>query len=107
MVFLTMLLKVAQRVRAIKASEVENDSEPSAAAAPVKADVTRTMYQNLSARFTADEVETIWKRFIPLDSRLQSDEEQFIPGFQSGPTKYNFYDMPANFDIEDLVNSWA
>ena len=107
MVFLTMLSKVAQRVRAIKASEVENDSKASAAAAPVKADVTQTMYQNLSARFTADEVETIWKRFVPLDSRLQSDEEQFVPGFQSGPTKYNFYDMPANFDIEDLVNSWA
>lgn len=107
MVFLTMLSKVAQRVRALKAAEAEADPEAKAAAAGLTARVTHTMYENLSARFTADEVETLWQRFVPLDSRLQSDEEQFVPGFQSGPTKYNFYDMPANFEVEDLINSWA
>lgn len=107
MVFLTMLSKVAQRVHALKAAEGEADSEAKAAAAGLTAGVTRTMYENLSGRFTADEVETLWRRFVPLDSRLQSDEEQFVPGFQSGPTNYNFYDMPANFEVEDLINTWA
>ena len=63
-------------------------------------------YQEIAQHFSSNELETLWGRFAPLDTKLQSDTEQYVPGFQSGPMKYYFNKMPSNFDIEDFVASW-
>lgn len=58
-------------------------------------------------RFTASERELLWQRFLPLDSTLQTDSPQLVPGFQNKePTPYIFNEMPA-FGIDDFVASWT
>jgi hypothetical protein len=41
-----------------------------------------------------------------LDAKLQTDTEQFVPGFQSKPMPYYFNEMPDGFDVEDFIDSW-
>ena len=58
-------------------------------------------------RFSASEAESLWQRFKRLDALLQSEHEQFVPGFQSGPMSYHFNDMPRDFTTSDFVASWS
>ena len=61
----------------------------------------------MSNRFTESERKLLWQRFLPLDSALQTDSPQLVPGFQNKePTPYIFNEMPA-FDIDDFVASWT
>ncbi len=60
----------------------------------------------MANRFTADELEQLWRRFAVLDGKLQSDTEQYEPLFQSGPMRYFFYEMPADLGINDFIASW-
>ncbi|MYF97981.1 phytanoyl-CoA dioxygenase family protein [Candidatus Poribacteria bacterium] len=57
-------------------------------------------------RFTREEAATLWERFKPLDALLKTDEEQFLPGFQSGPMRYYFNEMPSNYGVADFITSW-
>jgi hypothetical protein len=58
-------------------------------------------------RFSRDESETVWQRFAGLDAALRGDEEQFVPGYQSGPMPYHFETMPVAFGVDDLVAGWS
>ena len=58
-------------------------------------------------RFTSDEACLLWDRFAPLEALLQSDEEHFVPGFQSIPMKHYFNEMPADYSTEDFIASWT
>lgn len=60
-----------------------------------------------SSRFSKSEAELLWHRFKPLDTLLQTDKEQFQPGFQSGPMKYYFNDMPSNYTTTKFIASWS
>ena len=51
------------------------------------------------------ESKVLWERFETLDARLQAQEEHYAPGFQSGPMRYNFNEMP-DFDVDDFVANW-
>lgn len=58
-------------------------------------------------RFTDKEAKTIWQRFGPLDDALQTDTEQYMPGFLArGPSRYRFYDLPVDFGIDEFVAGW-
>ena len=57
-------------------------------------------------RFTLAESDILWERFESLDAALQKDEEQFSPGFQSEPMRYNFNEMPNDFHLDDFIASW-
>ena len=60
-----------------------------------------------SPRFTRTEIETIWRRFGPLDEALKTEEEHYLPGLQiQGPTRYRLYDMPA-MDLDGFTASWS
>jgi hypothetical protein len=48
----------------------------------------------------------LWERFKPLDALLKTDEEQYLPGFQSGPMHYYFNEMPNNFGVSDFIKTW-
>lgn len=63
--------------------------------------------QELIPRFSEAEIDTLWQRFSALDAAIQSDEDQYVPGFQSGPMRYHFNDMPEHFDIETFIRSWG
>lgn len=58
-------------------------------------------------RFDESEAETLWKRFEPLDRLLRSDAEHFVPGFQSGPMKYHFNEMPEGYTTADFIAGWG
>ena len=57
-------------------------------------------------RFSMEEADLLWQRFKPLDDLLQTDGEHFVPGFQSGPMRYFFNEMPANFGLQDFIAGW-
>lgn len=57
-------------------------------------------------RFTKEEAAIVWDRFKPLDALLKTDEEQYLPGFQSGPMHYYFNEMPTNFGVADFIKTW-
>ncbi len=69
--------------------------------------ITLNWGPDFGKRFCADEIEALWRRFEPLDQRLQADEEQFMPGYQSGPMRYYFEDFAEPFSVGDFVNSWS
>lgn len=56
--------------------------------------------------FTRDEASLLWERFQPLDARLKTDEEHFLPGFQSGAMRYYFNEMPPNYGVADFIENW-
>jgi ectoine hydroxylase-related dioxygenase (phytanoyl-CoA dioxygenase family) len=58
-------------------------------------------------RFTREEVEVLWQRFSWLDSRLRSTQEQFVPGFQSGPMEYRFEDASEPISWRDFISNWG
>ena len=58
-------------------------------------------------QFTSDEACTLWDRFSPLEALLQSDEEHFVPGFQSIPMKHYFNEMPSDYGTADFIASWT
>ncbi|MCE2435318.1 MAG: hypothetical protein J4F29_20715, partial [Candidatus Latescibacteria bacterium] len=57
--------------------------------------ITLNWGPKFAERFTSDEARLLWDRFSPLEALLQSDEEHFVPGFQSIPMKHYFNEMPA------------
>jgi len=62
--------------------------------------------RELGPRFSAEEKALLWRRFEPLDQRLQKADEHFVPGFQSGPMPYFFEELPADLDLDAVVAGW-
>ena len=69
--------------------------------------ITLNWGSTFADRFTSDEASLLWDRFSPLEALLQSDEEHFVPGFQSIPMKHYFNEMPADYSTEDFIASWT
>ena len=69
--------------------------------------ITLNWGSKFADRFTSDEARVLWDRFSPLEALLQSDEEHFVPGFQSIPMKHYFNEMPADYSTEDFITSWT
>lgn len=61
---------------------------------------------DLTHRFTPEQIEALLHLFEPVESRLQRDEDQLEPLFQPGPKNYAFYEMPEDFDVDDFIASW-
>ncbi len=57
--------------------------------------------------YSEADANALWRCFAALDAKLQADEEQFVPGYQSGPTRYVFEKMPPNVGVEEFIASWA
>ena len=60
----------------------------------------------LYERFSAADAELLWNRFRPLDKRLQADTDQFEPMMHVVKTRYHFYDMPQDFEVDDFIAGW-
>lgn len=57
-------------------------------------------------RFSIEEADALWERFQVVDARLQAEKAHFAPGFQSGPMRYFFNEMPADLTVESFVAGW-
>lgn len=69
--------------------------------------ITLSWGPDFAGRFSESDAETLWNRFEPLDRLLRSDAEHFVPGFQSGPMKYHFNEMPENYTTSDFIAGWT
>ncbi len=61
----------------------------------------------LGDRFTPQEAEALWTRFKPVDAIMKSGENQFLPGFQGGETRYHFEEVPSELTPENWYASWT
>jgi len=105
MVCVAILCKQAQKLHAF--TRPDYASRPEAEQARVVNSHFHHLYEDVARRFTLEELDQLWQRFATLDAKLQADTHQMVAGTQSAPTKYRVYDMPAAFDVEDFIASWA
>ena len=102
MVALALLSKAARALPVFHDPGVsENERRASAGAFYVN------LMEPLRARFTADEARQLWQRFEPLDARLRADCDQFEPMMHVTSTRYRFYDMPEDFEVDDFIATWG
>ena len=100
------LCKAAIHIRCTKLPNLQNVPEDLRNRGKRSHSITLNWGPKFADRFTLDQSDALWARFEGLDAALQKDEEQFSPGFQSAPMRYNFNEMPANFHFDDFIASW-
>ncbi len=69
--------------------------------------ITLNWGPEFASRFSTAEAKVLWERFRPLDGLLRAEAEEFTPGFQSGPMRYRFNEMPAGYGVADFIASWS
>ena len=58
-------------------------------------------------RFTKPEADRIWEGFGALeDQLLASDDEDHVPGYQTGPVAYSLERMRNCYTVADFIGSW-
>ena len=107
MVGVVLLSKLAASIGALKRPEVAALPEPERAAAVGEQTFSISNLDTLADRFTAAEAERLERRFAPLHARILTETEQFVPGFQSGPSRYRFEHMPPDFEVDDFIATWS
>ena len=107
MVGVVLLSKLAASIGALKRPEVAALPEPERAAAVGEQTFSISNLDTLADRFTAAEAERLERRFAPLHASLLTETEQFVPGFQSGPSRYRFEHMPPDFEVDDFIATWS
>ena len=94
MTSLVVLTKIACKLRKYKDSDSDDWQNTNA-------------IKILGARLTAVELDRLWDRFAELDDELTADTEQSESLFQGEPAMmYYYYEMPANFGVEDFIAGW-
>lgn len=106
MVCVVLLSKLAARIGTQKRLEVAGLPERERAATVGEQTFSISNLDVLAGRFTAAEAELLGRRLATLDARLQAETEQFVPGFQGGPTRYSPEHMLAGFEVDDFIRSW-
>ena len=108
MVCVVLLSKVAARIGTLKRPEVAGLPDPERAQAVGEVSWgSFSIFEDLARRFTSAEAKLLGQRIAPLNAKLHAQTEQFVPGFQSGPTPHAFEDMPAGFGVDEFIASWG
>lgn len=106
MVCVMQLTKLAYKVHRLNHPDVAELGPPAQAGAIAWPLDSLEVLKSVADRFTMSETNLLWDCFSVMDDRLKSEADQYTPGFQTGPTKYIFHEMPANFEVEDFIASW-
>ncbi|MDE2701377.1 MAG: hypothetical protein OXI23_21085, partial [Gemmatimonadota bacterium] len=101
------LCKAALAIRLRKDPPLQDIAEDLQRRLLGKHPITLNWGSKFAERFTPEEAHLLWDRFSPLEARLQSDEEHFVPGFQSIPMKHYFNEMPSDYSTADFIASWT
>ena len=101
------LCKAALAIRLYKDPPLQEIDEDLQRRLLGKHPITLNWGSKFAERFTPEEAHLLWDRFSPLEALLQSDEEHFVPGFQSIPMKHYFNEMPVDYDTADFIASWT
>ena len=100
------LCKAANHIHVLKRSDFENLPEEVRMRARGEHTITLNWGPEFSSRFSQEEADRLWARFGILDEKLKGDQECFVPGFQSGPMRYFFEEMPTDFGVNEFIGSW-
>ena len=65
------------------------------------------LHEDVACRFTGEEIDVLWQRFLVLDAALQTDETHVIAHAFSIATTYRSDKMPADFEVDDFIESWG
>jgi hypothetical protein len=106
MVLTVYLSKAAYHIHTLKRPDFDSLPDDVRRRATNPHPITINWGAGFADRFSQAEADLLWRRFSTLDTKLQADTEQYVPGFQSGPMRYFFNEMPAGFGIEDFIQSW-
>ncbi len=101
------LCKAAKQISFLKNPDSVSMTEDARRRAMGPHPITLNWGPEFAGRFSLDDAKTLWERFKALDAKLQSPEEVFVPGFQSGPMRYYFNEAPADFGLKEFVASWS
>ncbi len=107
MVCVVLLSKLARRIGELKRPELANLPERERASAVGEQTFSIGNLEALARRFTAVETKLLGQRFAPLDARLQTETEHFVPSLASKPSRWAQEHMPADFDLDDFIASWS
>ena len=102
MVALTLLSKAAKALPAYCDPGASEEERRAASGA-----FYVNLMEPLRGGFTAAEAGQLWQRFEPLDARLRAEDEQFEPMMHVTSTRYRFYDMPEDFEVDDFTAGWG
>lgn len=106
MVCVVLLSKLAARFGTPKRPEVAGLPQRERAATVGEQTFSISNLDVLADRFTTAETELLVQRFAPLDAKLHTETEQFVPGFQGGPSRHRLENMPPDFEADDFIASW-
>ena len=102
-----LLSKLAKNIHTLHRPDVAGQPlEARARAIPANVPMC-CFYDDLASRFSSAEAGALWQRFAELDDRLQADTMQEVPGRPERRSRYLYYAMPANLDVEEFVASWG
>ena len=107
MVLTIYLSKAAYHIHLLKDPDADNLPPEVLRRASGLHSITINWGPEFANRFSQADADVLWQRFKTLDAKLQSDTEHFVPGYQSGPMRYFFDEMPADFGPEDFIASWG
>ena len=99
--------KAAYHVQVLKRPDLDDIDPQVRRRATSPHSITINWGPQFANRFSSAEADVLWSRFDVLEGELKADEEQFVPGFQSGPMQHYFEERPENFGVEEFIASWA
>jgi hypothetical protein len=100
------LSKTARRLSDLKRADFDSLPQQTRAWATGPHPMTLQWGAAFADRFSTQEAAELWQRFQSVDAAVQSETEQSAPGFQGGPSHYNFNHMPAGYSVSDFIASW-
>ena len=106
MVAVVFLSKLADKVHTLKDPEVNKLSTEERIGAISAHRLNFHLYEDFARRFSAEDAESIWKRFSTLYEKIETEIAQSVPDRTSRVMRYQLTDMPANFEVEDFIQSW-
>ena len=106
MVAVVFLSKLADKVRKLKDSKISKLSVEERITAISAHRLNFGLYEDFADRFSAEAAEGIRKRFSTLYEKIEAEITMSVPDRASRVMRYQLTDMPANFEVEDFIQSW-
>lgn len=101
------LSKSAKRIHDLKRPDFDSLSDLDRSNATGVHPMTLQWGQGLADHFSVEEAEVLWDRFRWVDESMQGDREDKAPGFQGGPTRYHFDEVPSWLTVDNFVERWT
>ena len=106
MVAVVFLSKLADKVRTLNDLEISKLPIEERIAAISAHRLNFHLYEDFADRFSAGDAEGIWQRFSTLYEKIEAEIAQSVPDRTSRVMRYQLTDMPANFEVENFIQSW-